>query len=138
MAAVTVTTARIAPVYPEAAHTEIYPVLAGTAITPGDAAFFGTADGRLARTRSGVAGASVFHGLALEAAGSAQVVDLLRRGPVFGFDLSNVAYGGTVYAGTAAGTFDDTVVGGTVIVGICMPLSDSDRTKVLYVNAPWR
>jgi hypothetical protein len=75
--------------------------------------------------------------LALRAAGSAQETDLLIEGHVGGFDLSDVAYGGTVFAGTAPGTFSETAVGGTVPVGICVPLTDQDRTKVLYVRANW-
>jgi hypothetical protein len=130
MALVTYTGAQVAPVFPDQA--EVYPALAGTAIVLGAAYNFNTTTGRLAAV---VAGTVPFHGIAMKAAGVGQATDLLIRGHVAGFNLTNVVYGGTVYAGGTAGEYSDAPIGGTVPVGICVPLSDSDRTKVLYVKA---
>jgi hypothetical protein len=136
MAAVTFTAIGVQAVFPDKA--EIYPALAGSgSALVGYAYHFGTADGRLVATASGTAPQSFFHGIATKAGGPGQGVDLVKEGHVGGFDLTNVVYGGTVYAGTEAGTYDDTAVGGTVPVGICVPLTDAARTKVLYVSASW-
>lgn len=134
MAAVTLTAAQVALVFPDRA--EVVPAIAAAVTTVGQAKYYDT-DGNVASTLAGTTAANAFHGVALKAAGAGQAIDLVHRGHLYGFDLSNVAYGGTVYAGTAAGAYSDSAVGGTVPVGICVPLTDPDRTKVLYVMAKW-
>jgi len=130
MALVTYTSAQVAPIFPHDA--KITAQIAGTAVVAGAAYNFDATSSLLV---AAVAGTVPFHGIALKAAGSAQATDLLREGHVAGFDLTNVVYGGTVYLGGTAGQFSDAPIGGTVPVGICVPMADANRTKVLYVKA---
>jgi hypothetical protein len=129
MALVTYDSAKVAQIFPHDA--KVFAQTAGTTIVVG-AAYQFDSNGRMI---AAVAGTVPFHGMALKGAGSAQATDFLIEGHVAGFDLTNVAYGGTVYLGGTAGQYSDTAIGGTVPVGICVPMNDADRTKVLYVTA---
>src|SRR5262245_5369730 len=103
MADLTVTAAQVAVVFPHSALNETYDIVAGVAITAGQAIRQNTSGkGALADTDAG-SGAEKAIGLALNAAGAGQAVSYLRRGVVYGFDLSGLAYGALVYLSDTAG-----------------------------------
>mgnify|MGYP000169368632 CR=1 FL=1 len=79
-------------------------------------------------------GVNVFDGVALNAAGTGQGVSILRRGHMYGADLASLAYRALVYVSNTAGGLDTAAGTTSLIVGRVVPLSDSDKTKVLFVT----
>jgi len=137
MAVIVATAAQIAPV--DVAEAEIYPVTLGATTTAGTALYYATADGfaKLADANAAAAPAQSFAGIALGAGGSASVVSMLRRGRVYGFDLSGMGYGATAYVSGTAGALDTAATneaGGTIVAGYVVALNDPDRTKVLLID----
>ena len=93
--ALSVTVSRVAPVYPQEA--EIYDFVAGTAVAPGDAVRLDATSGKLLLASAGTADTSKFKGIALGSAGAGQGVSVLKRGHVYGFDISAVDYAAPIY-----------------------------------------
>jgi hypothetical protein len=60
---------------------------------------------------------------------------MVKQGAIYGVDLSGESYDGLVYASGTAGGLSDSAV--AEIVGRVMPLTDPDKTKVLYVDCEW-
>jgi hypothetical protein len=131
MAAVALTAAQIAPVFAD--ECEIRSYVAGVAITAGAPLYVNTS-GDAALADANGSGTKQFIGIALNTAGIGQAVSVLRRGEVYGFTLTSLAYGALVYVSDTVGTYDDSVGTVTVPVGRVQPLSDPARTKVLLVN----
>src|SRR4051812_18947974 len=103
MAAVALTAAQIAPVFAD--ECEIRTFIAAVAITAGAPLYVNSAgDADLADGNG--SGTKQFIGIALNAAGVGQAVSVLRRGEVFGFTLSGLAYGALVYVSDTVGTYD--------------------------------
>jgi hypothetical protein len=120
-------------VFPE--NAEIYPAIAAVAMAIGKACYFNTS-GNAALSDGSAAGTAHFDGLALEAAGAGFGISLLKRGIVAGFNLSGLAYGASVYlSDTDTGILADAAGTVSVAVGKVVPLSDADRTKVLFIGA---
>ena len=137
MAVIVATAAQIAPV--DASEAEIYPVTLGATVTAGSAVYLATADGfaKLSDANAAAAPAQSFFGVVLKAGGTANASDVLRRGRVYGFDLSDMGYGATAYVSATAGAIDTAPTneaGGTIIVGYVTALADADRTKVLLID----
>lgn len=137
MADLTVTAAQVSPVNETQYEGRAY--MAATAITAGQAVYV-TSAGKINLARANAVGTARFVGIALRTVGAGQVVNVIQRGSVAGFDLSGMAYGATVYLSDAtAGALGDTVNSGTgnvvTPVGQVLPMSDSDYTKVLWVAA---
>lgn len=130
----TLTPGRVAPVYPQDA--EIYDVVAGTAISPGAALRLDTSGQAVLADATGTA-SSRFRGLALGSAGGGQGLSLLKRGHVYGYDLSALAYGAPVYLDNDAGALSSAAGSVSVVVGTVVSLPDHARTKVLYLDADW-
>jgi hypothetical protein len=138
MADLTVTAAQVSLVDPD--QSEIYSFVPNLAITPGQAVALNSsakavlADANDSGTDSG--SAQQFKGLALEKAGVRQGLSVLLRGKVTGYDLSGLAYGAKVYLSDTAGALATAASATkTVVVGQVTAQSDSDLTKVLYINA---
>lgn len=91
-------------------------------------------NGRAALADASVAGTAGVRGLALLKVGALQPVACIKEGAVSGFDLSGLAYDAPVYLSDTAGELADAAGTVSVVVGRVEPMSDSDRTKVLYVN----
>jgi len=134
MADITVTAAKVAPVYPAAA--EIYDFIAAEAITKGQAVYL-TTSGTVGVADANVAAKDQFRGIALETVGAAQAVSVLKRGHVYGYTLTDLAYDGLAYLSNTVGALADAAGSTTVNVGRCVPLPDADLTKVLYIQADW-
>jgi hypothetical protein len=132
MAAVTYTAAQIARVNPD--RDECYDFVAGVALTKGLPAYIATTG------KAGIADANdsspidEVRGIVVKAGGAGAAVSVIKRGMIYGFALSGLAYGAFVYLSNTVGTYEDS---GTIIVGRVMPLSDSSLTKVLYVDCKW-
>lgn len=135
MTALTVTAAQIGAVFPEKA--EIYDMLAAVAITKGQAIYRNTSGKAALADANAGSGAHDFVGVALNAAGAGGAVSVLRRGHVYGFDLSGLAYDAPVYVSDTAGALDDAPSAtNPVAIGKVEALTDGPTlTKVLYVDA---
>lgn len=134
MAAITVNASLVAPADP--IKSDIKTFIAAAKITKGQSLFI-NASGKVDLCDANVAGNEQFIGIALTPAAAGQAVDVLMRGPVYGFDLSAVAYGGPAFQGDTAGVLDTAAGTKTVRVGRVLPTSDNDLTKILYVNSDW-
>lgn len=133
MADLALTAAQIAAVHPHL--SEIYSVLATEALTAGQAVYFTTA-GKAGIADANVANAQQCRGIALNAAGVGEPVDVLKRGHVYGFTLSQ-DHDTPIFLSDTAGALADAAGTLTVPVGIVAPMADKDLTKVLYVDARW-
>lgn len=136
MADITVTAAQVAPVFTDEA--EIYDMIAAVAITAGQAVYQNTAGKAALADANAGSGAELLVGIALNAAGAGQAVSVLKRGALAGYTLSGVAYGGTVYLSDTAGALADAPsTTKSIAVGKVQSMSNSDLTKVLYVETAW-
>jgi hypothetical protein len=135
MADLTLTAARVAPVFPHSALDTTYDIVAAVAITAGQVIRQNTSGkGALSDANAG-SGAEKAIGLALNAGGAGQGISYLQQGRVYGFDLSSLAYGALVYLSDTAGALADAPsTTNSVPVGRVVPLSNSDLTKVLELN----
>lgn len=138
MAEIVVTAARVAPVFPN--DFEAYDFLGGTAVAPGKALRINSSGKVIHATAGGTADVTTarFTGIALGSAGINNGVTVLKRGHVYGYTLTNQAYGAPIYLG-ADGVLQDAPGTPEVLVGRVVPLSDNPAapTKVLYVDANW-
>lgn len=136
MTAIAVTTAQISPVF--ANKAEIFSGIVGAGITVdyGEALYWDS-NGLLVKSNAGAAGTAKFAGISLGTGGAGQAVDVLKKGHVYGFGVSGMAYAAKAYLNDTAGVIGDAVGTVTVAIGSVVPLSDADKTKVLYVEADW-
>jgi len=134
MADITVTAAQVALIDPLKA--EVYSVIAAEAITAGQVVFFDNT-GKAQLADANAAGELQARGIALNAAGIGMAVDIVKRGRVAGFTLTDQAYGAPIYLSNTTGALADAAGATTVPVGSVIPLSDRDRTKALYAEFRW-
>jgi hypothetical protein len=132
MGDIAVTAAKVGVVYPERA--EIYSGIAGATITAGQAVYIVVADGKLnLADENASAETSACIGIALNGGGAGQVIDVLRKGHVYGFTVAALAYALPVsLSNTAGALLDDGTATG--LVGRIEALPDASLTKVLYVD----
>jgi len=132
MGDIALTAAKIAAVFPE--KCEIFSGTAGVTITAGQAVYFIIASGKLGLADENAdAEHSACVGIALNGGGAGQAIDVLRKGHVYGFTVSGLAYALPVsLSNTAGALLDDGTATG--LVGRIEPLNDADLTKVLYVD----
>lgn len=135
MSAITVTAEEVALVHPTKAET--FNVILAEDASAGDVLYQTTA-GTFGLSANDVNAKDEPRGIALEQGASSQVISMVKQGAIYGVDLSGEAYDGLVYVTSSAsghGGMSDSVV--SEIVGRVIPLTDSDKTKVLYVDFPW-
>lgn len=134
MADIAVTAAQVGVVNP--AECEVHDFIAAAALTAGQAVYL-DANGKVGVADANAAGAQQFRGLALKTVGAGQPVSVLKKGRVYGFTISGLAYNAPVYLSDTAGALADAAGTLTVNCGRVTALTDPDRTKVLYVEADW-
>lgn len=134
MADITVTAAQVAAVFPDKA--EIVDMIAAETITAGQAVFLDT-NGKAQLADANAAGEQQFRGIALTGGGAGQGISVLKRGHVYGFTVSGMAYDAIAYLSDTAGALGTTAGTMTVNAGRVVPLSDASLTKVLYIDADW-
>ena len=138
MADLTLTAAQIAPVFPGDARTEIYDIVGGATITAGQAIYHNSSGKAALADANAGSGAEKARGLALRGVGSGQGLSVIKKGAVYGFDLSGLAFDALVYVSNTAGALADAPsTTNSVPVGRVIPLSDSTPTKVLWVDFHW-
>lgn len=133
MGDIAVTAAKVGVVFPEKAL--IFTGIAGVTITAGQVVYGIIASGKLGLADEDAdAEHSAVLGIALNGGGAGQAIDVLRKGHVYGFTVSGLAYWLVCSLSATAGALLDTGAS-TNIVARVEPLSDADLTKVLYVDA---
>ena len=132
MADITKTSAQIGLVDP--AQAETYDFEKAEDLELGDAIYMNS-NGKLAKADANAAGLKQFAGIVVAKQGRG--VTVLKRGRAYGFDLSGLAYFAPVYLSDTAGAIGTAAGTLAVNVGKVVPMSDSDKTKVLYVDADW-
>ncbi len=134
MADLAVTAAKVAPVFPEQAEIRTY--IAAAAISAGQAVYINSSGKVDLADADASSSTEHFRGIALETVGAGQPVSILRRGEVYGFDLSGVAFDAQVYVSDTAGSLADAAGTTSLVAGRCQPLADSvNINKVLMINA---
>lgn len=134
MTAIALTAARVEPIFPEKAVIRSY--ICAETITKGQAVYI------LATDTVGVADANAsgkqqFRGIALQGGGAGSAIDVLHEGEVEGFDVQALDSDVLVYLSDTAGGLDTGAGTMTVAVGRIKPMSDPDKTRVLYVHTRW-
>ena len=130
MADIALTAAKIAVVDPDKAIIDTY--IAGVTITAGQFLYGIIASGKVGLAKEDTsATTSWVLGMALEAAGAGQPVQVLRQGKAYGFTLSGAYWLPLSLSDTAGALRDDYT---TNVVARIAPVSDSDLTKVLMVD----
>ena len=127
MGDITVTAAQVGMVDPLKATVKSYVAL--EAITKGMAVCIDATTGKIVPADENDAGHLQFRGIALNAGGIGQAIDVVEDGEGYGFTLAG-AYDDIVYLSATAGVLATT---GSVICGRVVPMSDAALTKVLRV-----
>lgn len=137
MSDLSLTAAQIAPVFP--GEAEIFDMIAAVTITAGQAVYENSAGKAALADADAGSGAEQFRGIALNGAGAGQAVSVLKRGHLYGFTLSSIAYDGAVWLSNTAGALADAPSSTNAVrAGRVVGLSDANVTKVLYVDAQWQ
>ena len=131
MADLTVTAAKVGPV--DVGKAEIYSWIAAETITAGKAVYQ-TTSGTVGVADANVANKQQCRGIALNGGGAGQAIDVLRRGRVYGYTLSDQTYDDPIFLSDTAGALADAAGTLEVPVGLVVPLPDKDLTKVLYID----
>jgi len=126
--------AQIATVYP--AQAEVITLIAASTITAGMPLYI-TSAGKVAAADANAGGLQQFRGIALNAASAMDPVSVLKKGHVYGFDVSGVAYDALLYVSDTVGRIADGVGTLTVNIGRVVALPNPALTKVVYVEADW-
>lgn len=135
MGDITRTAAKVAPVFPDEA--EMFPAILAATVASGQLGYY-TSAGKIDLADGNGSGTTAPAGLAMDAGGAGQATNLLRRGHVYGWDLSGMAYWDPVYMSNTAGELSTTAGGTSVVVGRVVPLSDNGNlTKVLFIDMDW-
>jgi hypothetical protein len=134
MTAVALTAAQIAPVFPEKA--EEFSFVAAATITKGQLVYL-TSAGKVDVADGNGSGTTAPIGIAMEAGGAGQAISVLRRGHVYGYTLTSLAYWDPVYMSDTAGSLDTSAGSTSVLCGRVVSLSDSSYTKVLFIDMDW-
>ena len=85
-------------------------------------------------TASGYAG---FRGIALEDFLASGCMSILRRGILYGYDLSGTNYDDPIYLSNTPGMLDTAAGDVSVVVGRVVSVNDPGKTKVAYIDAEY-
>jgi len=132
MADLTVTAAKVSPVYP--INAEIHTYIASSAVTAGQAVYVVTSTGKVAPADANAANKQQVRGIALQGVAAGQAVDVLVRGHIYGYTLTSQSYDDPIYLSDTEGALADAAGTLTVPVGLVVALPDKDLTKVVYIQ----
>jgi hypothetical protein len=130
------TAAQISACYPDKA--EIVDMIALSTITAGQPIYMSTAGLAAPADANGGGNLTQFRGIALAGAAAGAVVPVLKRGHVYGFTVAAVDCDSAVWLSNTVGRL--TVIGAEGIssaIGRVVALPDGNKTRVVYVDAPW-
>lgn len=132
---IALTAAQIAAVKPEI--SEIFDVTLAETVTKGQPLYL-TSAGTFGVADANGSGKQQVRGIALAGGAAGETVPMLKRGPLYGFTLSSMAYDDPAYLSDTAGSLSTAVGTMTVVVGRVIPLNDRPTyTKVLFVDVDY-
>ncbi len=135
MADLVVVEAAVAVVFPLKA--EIHTGILAAAVTAGQAVYVVIASADFDLADAGVADQlAELRGIALESGGIGQAINILKRGHLNGFTISQ-AHDDEIFLSNNAGALADAAGVVNVHAGRVVALSDKARTKVLFIDIPW-
>lgn len=136
MADIALTAAQIGLVFPEKA--EVFDFIAAATITAGQVVYLDS-NGKAGVADANDSGKEQARGIALNGGGAGQAISVLKRGHVYGFTISSMAYDALAYLSNTAGALADAAGTMTVRCGRVVSLSDGTTlTKVLHADFDWR
>lgn len=116
----------------------ILPMIAGEAISKGDALYVIAASGLVGKADANSANKQQFRGIALNDAQSGQAVSVLKEGFVSGFTITQ-AYDTPVFLSDVEGQLADAAGTLSVPVGLVMAISDyPTSSKLIYIEARYK
>jgi hypothetical protein len=134
MADIALTATQVTAVDPEKA--EIHDFLAAEALTRGQAVYM-TTTGTVGIADGNASGKTALAGVALRAAAAGQPVPVLKSGAVYGYTVAALNVGTGIYLSDTAGALADAQATITTIYGRVIALTDSSKTKVVYLDVIW-
>lgn len=133
MADIVVTEAAVAVIFPLKA--EIHTFIAAEALSAGESVSFDSA-GKLIQADANAAGEQQARGIVLTSGGAGQALNILKKGHLNGYTISQ-AYDAAVYLSDTAGAVADAAGTMTVPVGRVVGLTDKAITKAIYFEFEW-
>lgn len=115
-------------------YEEIYDYIAGVAIDAGQAVYFNTTTGKLAIADASADATAQARGIALRSVAAGQVVSVMKRGIIAGFDLTSQSYDDRIFLSDTAGDLADAAGTVTVPCGRVISRPDASLTKALYID----
>jgi hypothetical protein len=112
---------------------EVYDFIAGATIEKGQP-FYIDSNGKAQLADASIAGTAQVRGIATRAARNGQVFSGIKRGFLEGMGISGLAYDARVYLSDTVGTLADAAGTVSVTIGRVLPATDSDLTKLLFVD----
>lgn len=94
-----------------------------------------TSAGKVGKAEADAAGKQQARGIVVRKTGN--VVSVLKKGYLSGFDISALNYDAPVYLSNTGGKIDTSAGTMTVMLGRVVALTDPDLEKVLYFEADW-
>jgi len=132
MADLTVTAADVSMAFPDKATT--FDVIAGATITQGQPIYIDS-NGVAQLADGSATGTAQVRGISMSSVRSGQVMSVIKEGWLEGMGISGLAYDARVYlSDTDAGILADAVGTVGVTIGRVLPATDSDKSKLLYVD----
>lgn len=117
-------------------QAETYDAIPVSTVTVGQAVHFDPTTGKIAAADANAAGDQQFAGIVVKVTGRAATV--LKRGRVYGFNLSGMNYFAPAYVSDTAGSLADGAGTLTVNAGKVVPVAESGGpVKALYIDADW-
>lgn len=115
---------------------ETYDAIPATTVAVGDAVHFDPTTGKIAAADANAAGDQQFAGIVVKVTGRAATI--LKRGRVYGFNLSGMSYFAQAFVSDTAGKLADAAGTLEVAVGKVVPVAESGGpVKALYIDADW-
>lgn len=135
MADIAVTGASVGPVFPDSHTTVIRNFTCLVDVTVGQTVYVDPTTGKVGLCDANDTGKEQFAGVALATKKAGETVRVQQQGEIYGFTLAG-SYAAIIFQGDTAGAFADAASGTkTVQCGKIVPLNDSAKTKVLYIQA---
>jgi hypothetical protein len=133
MTAISVTADKVARARPQ--DDEVLPVVLAETVAAGDPAYQATS-GKFGLCDANDSGKQQFRGIFLEAGGVNQVVPLLKRGLVAGYDVSSMNGDAILYVSDTVAKLD-TATGTLEVHAGRVMLGPDGTTKLAYIDADW-
>jgi len=134
MAVITFTESEVARCHPHA-QDEAFNVRLIASGVAGHAVYQDPTTGGYALAVATASGTAGFRGIMLESNLASGTVSVLRRGVLYGYDLSGMSYDAPVYLSDTPGMLADAAGSVSVLVGRVISVNDKAMSKVVYIDA---